>query len=205
MHELPNIRRRLTEHQAQTMQPDRKSRQAAVAIILRQANAETEVLFIRRADRAGDIYSGQMAFPGGHREAQDADLRAAAVRETDEEVGLDLSTGEYLGALDETWETPRQGRSSLLIAPHVFAQKGSPSLHTSPEVAEVVWAPLPALASNQLHAVENFVFKGTETPFNGYRLSSGHFVWGLTYRILKRFFTTLNPHWQAPKEILPPD
>jgi hypothetical protein len=41
---------------------------------------------------------------------------------------------------------------------------------------------------------------GTPTVFNGYRLPRGHFVWGLTYRILKTFFWTLDPNWQPPKE-----
>jgi hypothetical protein len=41
---------------------------------------------------------------------------------------------------------------------------------------------------------------GVPTVFNGYRLEGGHFVWGLTYRMLKSFFQTLDPTWQPPDE-----
>ena len=42
---------------------------------------------------------------------------------------------------------------------------------------------------------------GRPTAFNGYRLPSGHFVWGLTYRILKSFFLAVQPDWEPPQEI----
>ncbi len=50
----------------------------------------TDLLFIRRAEKSGDPWSGHMAFPGGHMESSDASLLAAAIRETQEEIGLDL-------------------------------------------------------------------------------------------------------------------
>ena len=64
---------------------------------------DPEVLFIKRAGRAGDRWSGHTALPGGKRDPEDADDLAAAVRETKEEVGLDL-TGKgcfHVGNLPE--------------------------------------------------------------------------------------------------------
>jgi hypothetical protein len=52
---------------------------------------DPEVLFIKRAGRAGDRWSGHTALPGGKRDSTDADDLAAAIRETKEEVGLDLT------------------------------------------------------------------------------------------------------------------
>ena len=201
MIDLSSIRRRLASHQGATVTPKPSTRQAAVAVILREAAGETEILFIKRAEQAGDPWSGQMAFPGGHRDDGDADLQAAAMRETWEEIGLNLAQAEYLGALDHHWAAPRARRLDMLIAPHVFAVRGDPNLRPNYEVAEVVWAPLATLAANDLHDVERLDIAGAQTPFNGYRLAGGHFVWGLTYRMLKDFFHTLDPDWSPPAEV----
>ena len=201
MIDLPSIRERLAGHQGETVTPGRRTRQAAVAVILREQADQTEILFIKRAEKAGDPWSGQMAFPGGHREGADADLKAAAVRETLEEIGLDLAPSEYLGALDHHYAAPRGPRLDMLIAPHVFVINGNPRFDLNYEVAEVVWAPLAALAANGLHDTETLPVEGTPTVFNGYRLTGGHFVWGLTYRMLKDFFLTLNPDWPPPTEV----
>ena len=185
--------------------PGEKTRQAAVAIILREApmdSAEqTEVLFIQRAERPGDPWSGQMAFPGGHREDSDSSLKAAAMRETNEEIGLSLANADYLGALNHQQAQPRGRVLNMLIAPHVFVTEDTPNFTPNREVAEVVWAPLPTLASNTLHDTETLKMAGKPIIFNGYRLRGGHFVWGLTYRILKSFFTAVDSKWQPPMEI----
>ena len=59
-------------------------------------NGQAEVLFIKRAVRSGDRWTGHVAFPGGKREAEDADDSVAAIRETQEEVGLDLDVEHCL-------------------------------------------------------------------------------------------------------------
>jgi 8-oxo-dGTP pyrophosphatase MutT (NUDIX family) len=171
VHNLDFIRRRLAEHQPETFTPRETTRQAAVAVILREAtnrDAGTDILFIKRAEKEGDPWSGHMAFPGGHLEEADADLRAASMRETMEEIGLDLGPAQYLGALDQQRAMPR-GRPAKLI-------------------------------SNDRHDWETKPMAGQPTVFNGYRLERGHFVWGLTYRMLKSFFETLNPDWNPPSE-----
>jgi 8-oxo-dGTP pyrophosphatase MutT (NUDIX family) len=61
-------------------------------------NGDAEILFIKRAGRAGDRWSGHVALPGGKRDPQDASDRVAAIRETQEEVGLDLAGADCLDA-----------------------------------------------------------------------------------------------------------
>ena len=198
--QLPQIRDRLLAHSATLITPAQTTRQAAVAIVLREHRGHPEMLFIQRAQHDGDPWSGHMAFPGGHRDPIDPGLREAAMRETLEEISLDLTPARYLGALNEEQAQPRGRVLDMLIAPHVFEISGDPVFAPNYEVADVVWAPLSAMARNELHDTEARPIQGQLTVFNGYRLQGGHFVWGLTYRILKSFFTTLDPRWQGPPE-----
>ncbi|MGE0622303.1 MAG: CoA pyrophosphatase [Pseudomonadales bacterium] len=204
MYPIETIRDRLRRHDPETFAVGADTRQAAVAVVLRQtADSDgngTDILFIKRAEKPGDPWSGHMAFPGGHREKTDADLRAAAMRETLEEIGLDLSAADYLGCLDQQRAMPRGRPLNMLIAPHVFGLTGDPEFVTNHEVDEVVWTRLAPLVSGARHDWETRPLAGQPTVFNGYRLEGGHFVWGLTYRMLKSFFAILDPHWVEPPE-----
>ena len=204
MYTTTQIRDALVAHRPSLVTPGENTRQAAVAVILREHHERTgqsDLLFIQRANRDGDPWSGQMAFPGGHREPEDTSLMAAAMRETDEEIGLSLANAEYLGALDHQEARPRGKTLNMLVAPHVFITKDTPDFTPNREVADVVWAPLSTLAGNSLHDTQTLPMAGNPTVFNGYRLSGGHFVWGLTYRMLTTFFTAVARGWQPPLEI----
>jgi len=186
-------------------------RQAAVAVILRETSEHrpgSEVLFIRRAEKKADPWSGQMAFPGGHREPDDPSLQHAAMRETLEEIGLDLNAhADYLGALDQEHAVGRGRPMNMLIAPHVFQLNPEPAsrsnfdsdvLTLNHEVAEVVWTPLAPILSAEAHTQEECWINGTPTPFGGYRISGDHFVWGLTYRMLHSLCRVLDENWRQP-------
>src|SRR5262249_42208670 len=76
--------------------------EAAVALALVPIHdGDLELLFIQRAELAGDPWSGQMALPGGRRDADDLDLLATAIREAREETGIELLRDYLLGQLDE--------------------------------------------------------------------------------------------------------
>ena len=201
VYDLNFIRQQLASHQAEVFEPHPQARQAAVAIILRERESGSDILFIQRANKPGDPWSGHMAFPGGHLDPDDEDLQAAAVRETWEEIGLDLGAGNYLGAVDQQRAMPRARQLNMLIAPHVFEVTGNPTFTINYEVAEVVWTPLEPLISGERHDTESKPMAGKPTIFNGYRLEQGHFVWGLTYRMLQSFFCVVDPHWEPPAEL----
>lgn len=207
MHTLNDIRARLAARPAERLGADPgrpaprgpHTREAAVAVILRAQPEDVGILFIKRAEKRGDPWSGHMAFPGGHREPTDADTRAAAMRETLEEIGLDLAAAEYLGPLEPQQAMPRGRALDMIIEPHVFALDGDaePSLTLNYEVEEVVWTDLGPLMQNRRHDTMTRPMTGRPTVFNGFRLERGHFVWGLTYRMLKSLFVALDPDWRA--------
>ena len=195
MLDLACIRRRLDARRPGHPIPD-NARQAAVALILRERDGTSEMLFIKRAEKRGDPWSGHMAFPGGHRDPGDADLQAAAVRETAEEIGLDISRAPVIGVL--TPERPMSARRYMLVAPFVFEIEGDPTFTLNHEVADVVWTPLEPMYRGENHAMA--------TPgdgpmlFNGFRLAGGHFVWGMTYRMVQTFFEALDPDYRRLPE-----
>ena len=204
MLDLPSIRQSLANHQPQEHADDARQHQAAVAVVLRRRTAETEMLFIKRAERAGDPWSGHMAFPGGHREASDVDLPAAAVRETQEEIGLDLSASKLLGELPQ--QRPMSVRSKLLVAPFVFEIDGDPPLTLNHEVAAAVWTPVAPMhrgdnaARSTPPLFETDGANGDPGTFNGFRLGGGYFVWGMTYRMVQTFFETIDPNYRRTPE-----
>lgn len=196
MLDLPSIRRRLAAFHPERPPINPDARQAAVAVVLRDVGSVTELLFIKRADKDGDPWSGHMAFPGGHREPEDADLCAAAVRETSEEIGLDISAAPLIGELPQ--QRPMSVRRHMLVAPFVFEIAGDPAFALNHEVAEVVWTPLEPMYRGRNHDIGRP--GDTAAAFNGFRLSGGHFVWGMTYRMVQTFFETLDPDYRRLPE-----
>lgn len=158
---------------------------AAVSAVLRQADAGAEVLLIRRAQQEGDPWSGHMALPGGHREPGDVDLAHTAVRETREEVGLDLDARGQLLARLPLLRAGADGRGrDLSIVPLVFAIEGPYTTRPNPcEVQEIIWAPLRPLLTGA--AASQYVHQARHQRYHLPAFDvDGRIVWGLTYRIL---------------------
>lgn len=157
-----------------------------MALLVRPAAADLELLVIKRATRAGDPWSGHMAFPGGRQSVDDHSARETAERETYEEVGIDLSrVGRLLGRLDQVW--PQSGAPAIVISPFVYSVPTSPDLDLNYEVAAAFWIALqelsaPGAATEYLHALAS----GEELRFPAIAYES-HVIWGLTHRIMTDF------------------
>jgi 8-oxo-dGTP pyrophosphatase MutT (NUDIX family) len=177
-----------TESLAEGPRPGR----AAVAIVLRDVEDGPQVLLIRRAERAGDPWSGHMAFPGGREDPADESLLATAVRETHEELALDLTTsGRLLGRLNDLPAVARGRRVGITITPFVFELTGDAELAYRPdEVAEAIWAPLDPLLHGRARTTFAHERDGQHIQSPAHDVE-GRIVWGLTYRMLEDLFALL--------------
>lgn len=117
---------------------------AAVAAVF---TPTLDLLLLRRTTRPGDPWSGNLAFPGGRVEPGEDPLDGA-LREADEEVGLQLDRAWTLGRLDDLAAVG--GRPGMVIRPFVFLLPGPlPPLRLQPEeVAETLLVPLPRLLAD---------------------------------------------------------
>ncbi len=194
---IDNIISRLDGHQRDLEDVGEGTREAAVATILRPG-AHTEALFILRASREGDPWSGQMAFPGGHKDPEDPSIRHTAERETWEEIGLDLSShARHLGELDQIRVRPRGRNIDMVVTPVLYVLEHEPAmLNPNHEVADILWGSLDAMYSGSSRTEEIFHVGGQSQTFPGYSVGE-QVVWGLTMRMLEQFFTMLNPEFEA--------
>lgn len=199
---LDSLAAALAGHLPRTASPREGAFPASVALVVRPGASGLELLVIRRAEVVGDPWSGHMAFPGGRRSPRDADRRATAVRETREEVGVDLDAhGTPLGRLDDV--EPLSGAPSVVVSAFVFAVPRGTETRPNHEVDAALWIPLreltaPGAATEYLHTLTGG--RSLRFPALAYR---EHVIWGLTHRILAQFLEyarTIPGHQEASGE-----
>jgi 8-oxo-dGTP pyrophosphatase MutT (NUDIX family) len=162
------------------------TRRAAVAIVL-GGPALSDVLLLRRAERAGDRWSGQIGLPGGHADAGDADLAATARREAREEVGVDLSRdARLLGALAPVQAKARGTLLPMWITPFVFSATAELAPSPGPEAVETFWLPLARARAGELAWTHRYQREDEERVLPAWKFEE-RVVWGLTYEILGAF------------------
>src|SRR6059036_2791825 len=186
---LAAVRRALRDHRPQPADaPD--ARPAAVAVVLVERPDDVDILLIRRAERADDPWSGQVALPGGRRDPADADLLVTAIRETREETGVDLSAAERLGVLDDLY--PRTSTlPPVVVRPFVFALASRPTLVPGVEAARVFWLPLDRLSQRGVWRDFTLPVRGVERTFPAYVVDE-IVIWGMTERILTPFLKLIS-------------
>jgi 8-oxo-dGTP pyrophosphatase MutT (NUDIX family) len=189
---LADIRSALAAHTPREIDGRRR---AAVAVVLHEATTGPEVLFIERAERLGDPWSGHMAFPGGRVDPGDVTARAAAERETLEEVGLDLARAEPLGRLGDVNAGIRLV-APLVLSAFVYAIDARVPLVPNHEVRETLWVPVRRL-HDPAHRVDHSWglgwFPGIVVGHPG-----RHVVWGLTYQLVTELLDVAGMGLAAP-------
>lgn len=159
---------------------------AAVLIPLIDHKDGMTVLLTKRAQHL-KTHSGQVSFPGGRCESQDADAMATALRETEEEVGIDRSHMEVLGAMED-YETV----TGYVISPVVAILQPEFILNVDEgEVEEAFELPLDDILDERNHELQSRVLAEKKRYFY-VLMNEKHHVWGATAAILVRFARLVN-------------
>ncbi len=167
------------------MTPGNDLREAAVLVPLVERPGGLTMMLTQRTDHL-DHHPGQISFPGGHIEDHDASPEDAALRETEEEVGLDRTHVEIIGRLDQ-YVT----RTGFSITPIVGLV--NPSYTIAPdefEVAEVFEVPLSFLLDATNHRRDSRIYKGSKREF--YAMPFGdYYIWGATAGMIRNLYDVL--------------
>lgn len=160
-------------------------RQAAVLVpIIAHADGPS-LLLTRRTDTVG-THRGQVAFPGGRVDPEDADRVATAVREADEEIGLRLHDLDVLGALDDV-----VARGQTVVTPVVAMVRGRPTFVPSPhEVARIFTIPISDLQIAEGWRTQPVTWKGRVWPMYFFDYD-GETLWGVSAYITLKLLSLL--------------
>jgi 8-oxo-dGTP pyrophosphatase MutT (NUDIX family) len=161
--------------------------EAAVSILLSDDREGVKIFLVKRASRENDPWSSQMAFPGGRKSQSDSNLLETVMRETLEETGIDLKKWLFLGALEPI-------KSTLIpefnVLPFVFYCQEKPKVTLNEELVSSFWVSLEELCNSSIST------RIGSLDVRGY-LIQGELVWGLTFRMLEKFFELINA---SPKQ-----
>ena len=188
MTSLTRIARILQRH-APPLLPAAHRVASAVALILREGANGVDILFVERAARQGDPWSGDIGFPGGKVDKRDRDPRATAERETLEEVGLDLRTARPLGRLADI----EGAHLPVLVSCFAYAVDDPTPFRLDHEIEDAFWVPLAALQEPERHVIAPVRFAGEtlERPAILLPAADKPVLWGITYRMVMEFLRLL--------------
>jgi 8-oxo-dGTP pyrophosphatase MutT (NUDIX family) len=173
----------------------RKLRQAAVLVPLVEHPEGLSVLLTQRTDHLHD-HAGQISFPGGRVEPQDNGVIEAALRETEEEIGLSGKFIDVVGYLDN-YETV----TGYLITPVVaFVTPGFSLAIDDFEVADAFEVPLDFLLNPQNHQIHMGIRRGLKRRYYVFEYQN-RYIWGATAGMLMNLYRRIaalsEPHAQA--------
>ena len=162
---------------------DEQDANASVALLLKLEGGRPNILFVRRVRNSKDPWSGQIALPGGKREARDKDLKETVIREVLEEINLNLLANcRFLGVMPTFQSKPRP---EIKVLPFVILVRDEPSIRLNEkELEEYYWFPLDELVRSRASAKLSF---GEVPAF----IVGSIVIWGLTYRIVECFIQCL--------------
>jgi 8-oxo-dGTP pyrophosphatase MutT (NUDIX family) len=163
-------------------EPESLNVKAAVVVLLKVDKEDFEVLLVKRAETPTDVWSGQIAFPGGKCDVKDIDIKATVIRETLEETGINLLLDcRFLGTLGSLRSVEKP---EMEILPFVVLQKNEQTIKLNEELAKYFWVSLKDLDKHKR------TVKLSQGEFPAY-ITNENFIWGLTYNILQNLLALL--------------
>ena len=145
---------------------------AAVAVLLRRADQDFQVLFVKEAEKLTDPWSGQTAFPGGKRDPEDTDLKETGLGKPWKNTGINLLEGcRILGVMEPVRSTQRP---EMNILPFVILQEKEQPIELNEELTDHFWVPLKEL----VHSKGSVKYRFEEHLAY---IIGNNIVWGLTY------------------------
>lgn len=160
---------------------DPEARPGAVLILIYPKNNVLHTILTLRNIYRG-THSGQVSFPGGKKDPEDADLWSTALREAKEEVGLDSENVEFIGKLTQIYIPP----SRFLVTPYLAVCRHTPTLKADPkEVARIIETPISLFLDPQIISAREIYVEVIKTKMEvKYFGIDGETVWGATAMIL---------------------
>ncbi len=150
------------------------------------AHPGPRVLLMKRIERAGDPWSGHISLPGGGVSKTDPDLLTTAIRETHEELGIELEGTRLLGTLPRL-KPFMSGPAGVEVTPFVFVTHAAVEPQCGPEAVSAFWLPVELAGSGAIDA--QYTYPGTERMFPSWQYQD-YTIWGLTWRILRDLIET---------------
>jgi len=182
MLELEKIKNTLSGSISSQVPRNSKTKLAAVLIVI--YGPEPSVIMTERP-KTMDHHAGEISFPGGRWEEDDSDLLATAIRETREEIGVEISNTQVIGQLKPVTTL----NSGFTIAPFVTIQEKIPLIRITAEIESILQIPLIPLlktmdkdedpAHNSIQEMYTFKFQN-------------HLIWGASARMLNQIANALS-------------
>src|SRR5579863_2328094 len=163
-------------------------RGAAVLMPIFKLDDELHVVYIRRSEHV-ESHRGQVAFPGGRVDPTDESLLHTALREAQEEVGIDPASVEVLGGIEGSVART----SEIYVTPFVGVIPAAAGLRADPrEVAAIFFVPMSALEDSSYRGTYRFRRQSGESSEHPAIFYNDQVIWGLTLRFTEEVLQRMN-------------
>lgn len=167
--------------------PNQQTKKSAVLLLFYPENNKLNLIFIKRQDYEG-VHSGQIAFPGGKFDIDDKTLKNTALRETNEEIGINVNDIEIFGELTEIYIPP----SNYLVKPYIGYISYKPEFSLNEREVNLVFAiDINEINASSIIYEKEIVLNNTLKIKAPYFNLNGHLVWGATSMILNELIIKL--------------